>query len=76
MTAYQSEGITASNKKYTMREAVAEAMASMDGKLNQFRDENDESGYREGYYSEAEELIDRIEKRGWMLSPRFHIYGS
>lgn len=50
-------------------QAVAEAWASIDGKLNAYRagKPGDEDGYRDGYDIEAEELIKRLEARGYML---------
>lgn len=54
-------------------EALAESWASIDGKLDKFRDDKAEpdptSGYYEGYISDAEEMIRRLEKRGWTLAP-------
>lgn len=50
--------------------AVAEAWSSIDGKLEQFRDESDPGGYRSGYVVEAEELVKRVEERGFVLRPR------
>jgi len=59
-------------KTYTAEEAVGEAWASIDGKLDQFKASNQTvmDGHREGYLSEAQELIQRVEKRGWVLVPR------
>lgn len=56
----------------TGREAVAEAWASIDGKLDEFKGGRcgfDEKGHYEGYLSEASELLARVEKRGWKLVP-------
>ncbi|MGE8128912.1 hypothetical protein ACQKQD_18225 [Methylobacterium sp. NPDC080182] len=59
-------------------DAVAEAWASIDGKLDEYRRERDEdvgltdegcTGHFEGYQAEADELIRRIEARGFMLIP-------
>jgi hypothetical protein len=52
-------------------EALAEAMASMDGKLEKFRacksDQAAEArmGYYEGYLTEARELVERLSRRGF-----------
>lgn len=52
-------------------EAVADAWASIDGKLPEFRRDraapDSASGVYDGYMSEASELIDRIGTRGWLL---------
>lgn len=52
-------------------EAVADALASIEGKLPEFRRERAErdlqSGVYEGYMVEARELIERIGTRGWLL---------
>lgn len=55
-----------------MTEAVAEAWASIDGKLERFRDDKagklgDMDGTYQGYMAEASELLRRIEGRGWVL---------
>ena len=59
-------------------EAVAEAWASIDGKDDHFRRERDEkvrfmdptcTGHYAGYLAEAEELICRIERRGFTVRP-------
>lgn len=58
-----------------MVEAVAEAWASIDGKLEKFRWERDNphapetriGGYYNGYMHEAEELLKRVEARGYQL---------
>lgn len=59
-------------------DAVAEAWASIDGKLDDYRRERDENvgltdegctGHFEGYQAEADELIRRIEDRGFMIIP-------
>jgi hypothetical protein len=60
---------------YTMVEAVAEAWASIDGKLEGFRHgqefpDSDRArceGYYDGYMHEAAELLERIEARGYRL---------
>lgn len=56
-------------------EALADSWASIDGKLDQFRDckaspmlEEDLGSY-EGYMAEAQEMIKRIEVRGFKLVP-------
>lgn len=46
-------------------DALAEAWASIDGKLDQFR--SGAGGYRDGYLSEAEEMLRRLETRGFRL---------
>lgn len=54
------------------QEAVAEAWASIDGKLDEFKGGRcgfDQKGHYEGYLSEAAELLARVEKRGWRLVP-------
>jgi hypothetical protein len=50
-------------------EAVAEAWASMDGKLDEFRATDQWHGHRDGYLAEAHELIERVRRRGWILVP-------
>jgi hypothetical protein len=56
-------------------EAVAEAWASIDGKLEGYfrckadRSLEDVEGYYLGYIAEAGELIRRIERRGYTLVP-------
>jgi hypothetical protein len=59
-------------------EALAEAWASIDGKLDHFRRERDEkipltdptcAGHYEGYLSEAGEMILRLEARGFTVVP-------
>jgi hypothetical protein len=53
-------------------QALAEAWASIDGKLDLYRAENDgaaESGFRDGYDTEARELIERLEMRGYTIVP-------
>ena len=52
--------------------ALADTIASIDGKLKAFRDELDpcttsETGSALGYISEAEEVIDRLRARGWSI---------
>jgi hypothetical protein len=54
-------------------EALAEAWASIDGKLEQFRQCRDDGfaeeadGYYVGYLSDAEELRRRLEARGYVI---------
>lgn len=51
-------------------EAVAEAWASIDGKLDEFKGGKcgfDEKGHFDGYMSEASELISRIGRRGFKV---------
>jgi hypothetical protein len=53
-------------------QAVAEAWASIDGKLEAYLAESPGSfdpGHRDGYNIEAAELIQRIERRGYILVP-------
>lgn len=58
-------------------EAVAEAWASIDGKIANFRADkaaatrrDDEPGwYYSGYLSDAASLIRRLEKRGYTVTP-------
>ena len=59
-------------------EAVAEAWASIDGRLEQFRAEREmapddprrqKSGRYDGYMVEAEELLKRIRARAYILVP-------
>lgn len=59
------------NNDLTAIEAVAEAWASIDGKLDEYRAVNQTmlDGYRDGYNCDAEELIKRVAKRGWKLVP-------
>lgn len=60
-------------------EAVAEAWASIDGKLTAYqRCRNDpaveaEMGHYEGYLADAEELISRIKHRGYKLVEVAHV---
>lgn len=51
----------------TRIEALAEANASMDGKLRLYADPEDLGGYRMGYQTEAEEIIRRLESRGYTV---------
>ena len=64
-------------------EAVAQAWASIDGKLDKFEAERDGKvnlgdeefyGAYRGYMTEAEELIKRIEKRGYVIVPKKATY--
>ena len=51
-------------------EAVAEAWASIDGKLDEFKGGKcgfDHLGHYEGYLTEARELITRLERRGFKI---------
>lgn len=50
-------------------EALAEAWASIDGKLDEFRAANGEdvTGHRDGYLIEAAEMIERMERRGYTV---------
>lgn len=60
-----------------MIDAVAEAWASIDGKLEKYEQDRDTPGgmyddgvpwgYYDGYQVEARELIARIKKRGYVL---------
>lgn len=50
-------------------EAVAEAWASIDGKLDGFRAPGDPGGLRAGYMADAEELIRRVGARGVAIVP-------
>ena len=62
-------------------EAVAEVWASIDGKLEKFRDERAivngpfatssivKDGHYAGYMAEAEEMIDRLRERGFDVTP-------
>jgi hypothetical protein len=50
-------------QELTAVEAVAEAWAAIDGKLDAYR--ADEGGHRDGYLSEASELIRNLEQRGF-----------
>ena len=53
-------------------EALAEANASMNGKLNKFRsgkDGQDDDGHYDGYMSEAGEILRRLESRGFTIEP-------
>lgn len=62
-------------------EAVAEAWASFDGKLAEFRQEREiingrfatscvvGNGHYAGYMAEAEEMIERLKKRGFDVTP-------
>lgn len=56
------------------RDAVAEAWASIDGKLELYEAERDAdeitTGHFVGYQAEAAELIKRIEQRGFVLVPK------
>jgi len=60
----------------TEQEALAEAWASIDGKLEKFlagKDvsiiEDEPGGHYSGYMAEAEELIQRLHKRGFKIVP-------
>ena len=63
-------------------EALAEALASADGKLDYFeacrRDEEAEKsgGYYGGYLSEADSAIQRLRKRGYMIVKRLPVDGT
>jgi hypothetical protein len=46
-------------------DAIAKSWASMDGKLTQTG--GIRSGYRDGYYADAQELLRRAEKRGFIM---------
>lgn len=59
-------------------EAIAEAWASIDGKLEAFvreksgavkSDDPTFGGHYDGYMTEAEELIERVRKRGFEVVP-------
>ena len=56
-------------------EALAEAWASIDGKIEGFRRGKREKnervcfGYYEGYIAEAQEMIKRLEARGYKVVP-------
>jgi hypothetical protein len=62
-------------RKMTAEEAVAEAWASIDGKLDAFTFERDNpkspeaeiGGHYEGYMAEAREMIRRLEARGYTV---------
>jgi len=60
----------------TPTEALAEAWASIDGKLDRFRackaDDalEDVEGHYQGYMVEAEEMIRRLESRGFTVVER------
>lgn len=47
--------------------ALAEAWASIDGKLESFHDPDDGKGHFEGYITEAGEMMARLEKRGFAI---------
>lgn len=58
--------------------ALAEAWASIDGKLDYYRRERDEevdlldptcTGHFAGYEAEAQEMIRRLEARGFTVTP-------
>lgn len=57
-------------------EAVASAWASIDGKLDQFYAgkgkplEQEPGGHYSGYMAEAEEMLKRLLKRGFILTPK------
>lgn len=59
----------------TAREALAEAWASMDGKLEKFRAckadpvLEDEMGHYEGYLADAQSMIERLKARGFDVLP-------
>lgn len=54
-------------------EALAESWASIDGKVEDFKDckiskpLEDELGHYGGYMADAEEMIKRLERRGYYL---------
>jgi hypothetical protein len=69
------EGETARQAMYPV-DAVAEAWASIDGKDDEYRAGrnaasilDEPGGHFSGYQSEAQELIQRIEKRGYKIVP-------
>lgn len=58
-------------------EALADAWASIDGKVEKFRAgkgaasiEDEPGGYYSGYMSDAEELAMRLLKRGFIITPQ------
>lgn len=60
-------------QRKTAVDAIAEAWASIDGKLPQYSHERATgirgSGHYEGYQTEAAELIKRLETRGFKVVP-------
>lgn len=57
-------------------EAVADAWASIDGKVDEFRAgknaksiEDEPGGYYSGYLSDAQELVTRLHTRGFLVVP-------
>ena len=59
-----------------MIEALAESWASIDGKLEKFRDgkgaaslEDEPGGHYSGYMAEAQELAERLLARGFAIVP-------
>lgn len=63
-------------------EAMAEALASADGKLEDFmackaNDEAEKSGgYYGGYLCEADSAIQRLRKRGYIVVKRLEVEGK
>lgn len=58
-------------------EALADAWASIDGKVEKFRAgkgatsiEDEPGGYYSGYMSDADELAKRLLKRGFIITPQ------
>jgi hypothetical protein len=58
-------------------EALADAWASIDGKIEQFRAgkgapslEDEQGGHYSGYMAEAQEMMERLLRRGFILVPR------
>jgi hypothetical protein len=60
-------------------EAIADAWASIDGKLDKFRAgkgmrlEDEPGGHYSGYMAEAEEMINRLRARGYLV---VHLIGE
>jgi hypothetical protein len=76
---YTPEVDTAKEPGITCVEAIAEAWASIDGKLKDYELDRDAGGnlvfedgcpcgYYDGYQADATELLTRIEERGWTMT--------
>ncbi|KQP31410.1 hypothetical protein [Methylobacterium sp. Leaf100] len=59
-------------------QALAESWAGMDGHLADYKRERDEgislfdptcTGHYEGYYAEAQSILERLERRGFVVVP-------
>jgi hypothetical protein len=49
--------------------ALAEAMASMDGYLDEFHNPDHQSGHFDSYIAAASEMIEQLRTRGFEIAP-------